>query len=145
MKPPWAYREARHRAPIHVQLLMKNPGAQPRENESVPIVARIVRIFRDDTRRLWMGKRVRFFVPVAGSNPTRQAPLDGTIYHHWSNLTASRWFEAFLCVESDGALELVESQIAAIRWPTVRPVCNPDDEAFLFAGNAIRCTDRSEA
>ena len=36
---------------------------------------------------------------------------------------------------SDDGFDLVLSQIVAIRHPTRRPVCGPEEKGFLCAGN----------
>ncbi len=137
MKPPWAYRDARVNAPIHAQIWLASKDTQPKFNGSVRFVGRIVRIFRDDTHGLWTGKRVEFFVPVTGSEGSGEIELNGTIYHHWTWLARTRWFEVFLDQTFDG-LVLSECQIAPIRGPTLRPVCDPKAEGFVCEGNLRR-------
>jgi hypothetical protein len=126
MKPPWAYREARRRAPIHAQMYVSRPAS----NAPGKIAGRIVRIFRDKTGTLYPGKHVQFFIPVMDDEPGPISP-GGTIYHDWDRFASARWVEMFLEPNGPG-YHLVDSQIAPIRRPTFRPICGPEVEGFCF-------------
>lgn len=132
MKPPWAYEEARRDAPIHAQLMLS--GSRRRSQRPGQITGRVVRIFRDDTSALRFGKRISFSVPIVDRDQSGPVMLDGTIYHDWERISSAKWLEVFLHASEDG-FELVESQVAPIRWPTFRPVCGPDTKGFCCEGN----------
>jgi hypothetical protein len=134
MMAPQVYEEARANAPIHVQLWQFRGQARTPDEGSVLAVGWVVRVFRDDDRALFLGKRIRFRVPVIHPSGPNGPELSGTIHHDWDRLGRAHWLEAFMETE-DGKLELVRSQIAAIRHPTLRPVCGPDQQGFLCVGN----------
>jgi hypothetical protein len=129
MMAPWVYESARAEAPMHIQLRCSSIQSR---GSSMRIEGRVVRIFRDTAHQLYWGKRISFSISVSGGE---SGCMPGnTIYHSRDNFAAARWLEAFL--ESDeGKLELVYSQVAPIRGPTLRPVCGPDQEGFLCRGD----------
>lgn len=134
MMSPEVYEEARANAPMHVQLLRIDGTHRSGHTSSARISGRIVRIFRDQDRALHLGQRLSFDVPVI--DRSRSGPLtpSGTIYHDGERLGRARWLEAFL--ESwHGEIQLVHSQVLAIRHPTLRPVCGPEVKGFLCPGN----------
>ncbi len=134
MMAPEIYQQARADAPIHVQLWQFRGNERGRGEGSVLATAWVVRIFRDRDRALYLGKRVTFRVPVIHRSGPNGPELSGTIYHDWDRMGRAHWLEAFM--ESvDGDLELVRSQVAAIRRPTLRPVCGPDETGYLCTGN----------
>ncbi|MGP6156200.1 MAG: hypothetical protein ACLPYS_01460 [Vulcanimicrobiaceae bacterium] len=132
MLPPAAYEEARRTAPIHVQVRVSRLLGSP-DASGCTVEGRLVRIFRDDSRLMRVGRGVRFNVPTHGK---RDGPplLDGTIYHSWERLTSSKFFEVFLC-PSNGGVELVRSQLAPVRRPTRQAVCGPETQGFCCPGN----------
>jgi hypothetical protein len=134
MMPPYVYEEARATAPMHVQLWQFNGMDRWRGDASVLASGWVVRIFRDADRALHLGKRVTFRVPVISMHQSGDRTPSGDISHDWSRMGRAHWLEAFLQC-SDGEFELVLSQIVAIRHPTMRPVCGPDDKGFLASGN----------
>jgi hypothetical protein len=133
MKPPWAYEEARRNAPIHAQFMAIRWG---RSTPLRPgqITGRAVRIFRDDPHALHFGKRITFYVPIIIPREAGSVMPGGTIYHDWERINSAKWLEAFLYTSENG-FHLVESQIAPIRRPTLRPVCGPDTKGFCCEGN----------
>jgi hypothetical protein len=133
MMAPHVYEEARATAPIHVQLWQARARSKP-DGGSVLLVARVVRVFRDRDHAVHLGKRVAFHVPIIHRSGPDGPSLGGTIYHDWDRLALAHWLEAFM-ESADGKVELVLSQIAAIRHPTRRPVCGPDQKGFLCEGN----------
>ncbi len=135
MMAPHVYEEARATAPIHVQLWQWRGAPAPPAGRSVLMVARVVRIFRDRSRALRIGQRVAFRVPIIQPSGPGGPELSGTIRHNWDRLGRAHWLEAFMQSEN-GEIELVHSQIVAIRRPTLRPVCGADTKGFLCAGNA---------
>ena len=134
MMAPFVYEEARADAPIHVQLWQPAGLKQPRRGTSVRTTTRVVRIFRDRDRALYLGKRISFHVPVVTPIGSDGPELSGTIYHDWDRMGRAHWLEAFM-ESSDDGFDLVLSQIVAIRHPTRRPVCGPEEKGFLCAGN----------
>jgi hypothetical protein len=134
MMAPHVYEQARANAPIHVQLWQRSGlSARPR-GSSVQVIARVVRIFRDRDHAVHVGQQIRFHVPIIAPVGPGGPTLGGTIHHDWDRLSRQPWLEAFM-ESSGGQLELVFSQIAAIRHPTWHPVCGPDEKGFLCAGN----------
>ena len=131
---PFVYEQARARAPIHVQLWQAAGLKHPPRGASVRATARVVRIFRDRDRALHLGKRISFRVSVTQPRASGGPDLSGEIYHDWDRLGRAHWLEAFMESSEDG-FELVRSQIVAIRHPTRRPVCGPEEKGFLCAGN----------
>jgi hypothetical protein len=133
MMAPWVYQEVRAEAAIHIQLFREAGGPPVGAETSVRILGRIARIFRDDTAALRPGQKIAFTVPVI--NPFAKAGCSpgSTIYHNWERLSRTRWLEGFF--EWDGELHLVHSQLAPILEPTEEPVCRPEEEGFLCAGN----------
>jgi hypothetical protein len=131
MMSPDAYRSFRMDAPIHVQL--RRASITPPGGGNLLIDGRVWRIFRDGSHRLFPGRRIRFSVPMSDPGDGPPAP-GGTIYHSWSHLGRARWVEAFL-EYYDGEFHLVHSQIAGIRGPTWKPVCDPAAEGFCCVGN----------
>jgi len=79
------------------------------------------------------GQRVSFQVPVISGGRTDAPALSGTIFYDWERMGRARWLEAFLECR-DGELRLVRSQIAAIRRPTLRPVCGGDVKGVICQG-----------
>ena len=140
MKPPWAYEEARRNAPIHAQLMIFGFKRRSEWQRPGQINGRAVRIFRDDTGALYFGKRISFFVPIIVRNASDPVAPGGTIYHNWERINSARWLEVFLYA-SENMFHLVESQIAPIRRPTVRPVCGPDIKGLCCEGNVDRRRD----
>ncbi len=134
MMSPQVYEEARADAPIHLQLWQFHGAGRRPDGGSVLAAAWVVRIFRDRDRVLHLGQRITFRVPVIHAYGPGGPELSGRIYHDWDRLGRARWLEAFM-ESADGQFELVLSQIAAIRRPTMRPVCGPDEKGFLCAGN----------
>lgn len=133
MMAPEVYEEARRTASMHVQLWRAGPTRRERHAGSVRVDGRIVRIFRDRDRILHWGQRVTFVVPVIDRERTAAPTLSGTIYHDWDWMGRARWLEAFL--ESwQGEMQLVHSQILALRHPTLRPVCGPEATGTLCSG-----------
>ncbi|HVA56441.1 MAG: hypothetical protein WBQ26_13810 [Gemmatimonadaceae bacterium] len=132
MMGPYAYEEARAQAPIHVQIRRFGAAPQQRSAEAVRVHGRIVRIFRDQEHVLHWWQRVSFAIPVI--HRSRSPRPSGTIYHDWERMGRAHWLEVFL--ESwNGELQLVHSQVLAIRHPTWRPVCGPDAKGFICEGN----------
>ncbi len=131
---PQVYEQARANAPIHVQLWQFRGTDQARDEGSVLATTRVVRIFRDRDHALYLGKRIKFRVPVIHRSGPGGPELGGTIYHDWDRMGRAHWLEAFM-QSVDGEIELVRSQIAAIRHPTRYPVCGPDQKGFLCTGN----------
>ncbi len=133
MMPPWVYQYARAEASVHVQLRCEAVGPLVGPERIMRIRGQIERIFRDRTGTLRCGQRIAFTVPV--SNPFAEADQtpSGTIYHNPDRLCRARWLEGFF--EWDGELHLIHSQITPILGPTGEPVCRPEDESFLCAGN----------
>jgi hypothetical protein len=134
MMAPWVYEQARADAPIHVQLWQFRGRSRAPDDSSVLAVARVVRIFRDVDHAVHLGKRIAFRVPVIHATGPEGPMPSGTIYHDWDRLGRAHWLEAFM-ESTDGQIQLVHSQIAAIRHPTLRPACGPDEKGFLCAGN----------
>jgi hypothetical protein len=134
MMAPHVYEQARANAPIHVQLWQFGGANRQRRGASVRADVRVVRIFRDRDHALRLGQRISFSVPVRSSSGSEGRVLSGTIYHDWDEMGRVHWLEAFM-ESSDGQIELVRSQIVAIRHPTLHPVCGPDEKGFLCAGN----------
>jgi hypothetical protein len=134
MMAPHVYEEARANAPIHVQLWRPRGGETLPRGASVRTTAWVIRIFRDRDHAVGLGRRISFDVPVMHPIGSNGPELSGTIYHDWNRLGRAHWLEAFM-ERSEGGLELVHSQIAAIRHPTLRPVCGPDARGFLCEGN----------
>lgn len=134
MMAPHVYEDARANAPIHVQLWQVGGAHARREGASVRTHARVVRIFRDREHVLHWGQRISFQVPVMSANRSDGPELSGTIYHDWSEMGRVHWLEAFM--ESfSGDIELVRSQVVAIRHPTLHPVVGRDAKGFLPPGN----------
>jgi hypothetical protein len=133
MMPPWVYQHARAEASVHIQLRCEAVGPLVGTASIVRIRGRIERIFRDHSATLCRGQRIAFTVPV--SNPFAEVDRtpSGAIYHNWDRLCRARCLEGFF--EWDGELHLVHSQIAPILEPTAEPVCRPEEEGFLCAGN----------
>jgi hypothetical protein len=138
MMGPQVYEKARADAPMHVQLWRS--GALPPNGDSVRVTGLIVRIFRDRAHVLHWGQRVSFTIPVIDQGRLDAPMPGGTIYHDWERMGRARWLEAFL-ESSGGKIHLVQSQVAAIRGPTRRPVCGPDVKGFICEGN-FRSTTR---
>jgi len=116
MMAPHVYEDARANAPIHVQLWQAGGAHARRDGASVRTHARVVRIFRDREHVLHWGQRISFHVPVMSSNRS-----DGP---------ALAFMDSF-----SGDIELVRSQVVAIRHPTLHPVVGPDAKGFLPPGN----------
>lgn len=142
MKPPWVYEEARRNAPIHAQFMVIRWGHSRRLRPG-QIAGRAVRIFRDNTKALHFGKLITFYVPTIVPRESGPVMLDGTIYHDWERINSAKWLEAFLYTFENG-FHLVESQIAPIRRPTLRPVCTPDIKGFCCEGNVGRRHENRE-
>jgi hypothetical protein len=134
MKPPYAYEDARRTAPIHAQVRVLSMKRQPHADGSARILALVVRVFRDDVGALWFAKPIRFSVPIIPSDAETEIMLGGTIRHDWHWIRRAKWLEVFLCC-SNGRIELVESQLAPIRRPTLHPVCGLDQKGFCCTGN----------
>jgi hypothetical protein len=60
--------------------------------------------------------------------------LSGELFHDAELMRRARWLEAFLALWK-GEIELVRSQVIAIRHPTLRPVCGPDAKGYLPSGD----------
>jgi hypothetical protein len=134
MMGPYVYEEARASAPMHVQILRTGSARRERGSASVRLRGRIVRVFRDRERALHWLQHVEFTVPVIDRERTSSPELSGTIFHDWEWMGRARWFEVFL--ESwQGELQLVRSQVCAIRGPTRLPVCGPEAKGFICPGN----------
>jgi hypothetical protein len=134
MMAPQVYEEARANAPIHVQLWQFRGPNRSYDAGSVLAIGRVMRVFRDRDHAVYLGKRIAFHVPVIRPSGPGGPVLGGEIYHDWDRLGRAHWLEAFM-QSYDGKIELVRSQIVAIRHPTRRPVCGPDEKGFLCAGN----------
>ncbi|MCL2453245.1 MAG: hypothetical protein FWD08_06320, partial [Alphaproteobacteria bacterium] len=131
------YEQARADAPFHVQLWRGRIEPQPANATSIIVTGRIVRLFRNKGRALHWGQKVSFTIPIVNPEGSDTPVLDGTIRHAWESIGPARCLEAFL--ESwNGEINLVRSQVAAIRRPTWRPVCKPGAKGFLFEGNVRR-------
>jgi hypothetical protein len=134
MMGPYVYEEARAEAPIHVQIWCARRARRDVGEASVRVHGWIVRVFRDRERQVRWGRRVSFTVPVINRERTGSPELSGTIFHDWERMGRARWLEAFLeCWEGD--MQLVRSQVLAIRHPTRHPVCGPDVKGFICPGN----------
>ncbi|MFN8574075.1 MAG: hypothetical protein U0132_18605 [Gemmatimonadaceae bacterium] len=134
MMAPQVYEDARANAPIHIQIWKWRGTDRTPRGGSALLIARVVRIFRDRDHALRLGRRVSVRVPIIHDTGSSGPMLSGTINHDWDRLSQANWFEAFM--ESDGDhFELTLSQIAAIRGPTLRPICGPDQKGFLCEGN----------
>lgn len=134
MMAPEVYEKLRATAPIHVQVWRPRLERSPRNTDAICIDGRVVRIFRDRERELRWGQKISFTVPVI--NPIEGSiPMPGgAIRHPWERIAPARYVEAFL--ESwEGKIQLVHSQIAPIRHPTLHPVCGPTVKGFVCPGN----------
>jgi hypothetical protein len=132
MMSPHVYEEARASAPLHIQLWRTNLSAGQSDSGSLAVTGRIVRIFRNDGNLLRWGRRVSFIIPVIDKT---QPPMPGgTIYHALERIGPAHFLEAFLN-SYEGHICLVRSQVAAIRHPTLSPVCSADQKGFLCVGN----------
>jgi hypothetical protein len=134
MMSPQVYEEARASAPIHVQLWQSRGRERSPGDRSVLAVGRVVRIFRDRDHAVRLGQRIAFRVPIIRPSGPDGAELSGTIRHDWHRLGRAHWLEAFM-QSNNGEIELVHSQVVAIRRPTRQPVCRADEKGFLCAGN----------
>lgn len=134
MMAPFVYERARADAPIHVQIRRFGSADRERHDNSVLVHGRIARIFRDRDHVLRWWQRVSFTIPVIDRERTGSPELSGTIYHDWERMSRARWLEAFL-QSWKGELQLVRSQVLAIRHPTRQPVCGPDAKGFICEGN----------
>jgi hypothetical protein len=132
MMSPDVYRQFRMDAPIHVQL--RRFAVTPPGGGYLHITGRVWRIFRDDPHALYWGKAIRFGVSMSDPEAREPPAPSGTIYHSWNHLGRARWVEAFLSFWN-GEIRLVHSQIAGIRGPTWRPLCDPAAEGFCCRGN----------
>lgn len=131
---PEVYQQARANAPMHVQLLRGGVrGQRDQRGGSVRVHGWVVRIFRDRDRALHFLQPISFSISIIPSRREEPPMPSGQIRHDWGYLGRARFLEAFL-EESEGGLHLVLSQVLALRYPTVRPVCLPGAEAFLCEG-----------
>jgi hypothetical protein len=135
MMAPEVYERARADAPIHVQVWRPRVETSPPRANHVRIDGRVVRLFRNHGGVLHWGQRVSFSVSVRSPNAPPEAPmLGGEIRHAWERIGPARYLEAFL-QSWDGKIELVHSQVAPIRHPTLRPVCDHTVHGFVCPGN----------
>jgi hypothetical protein len=132
MMSPEVYRQFRIQAPIHVQL--RRDRVDPPGGDDLRIRGRVWRIFRDDGHDLYWGQKIQFGVAMIDPGPRGPIAPGGTLYHSWDALGRARWVEAFLSYWN-GAFDLNHSQIAGIKGPTLRPVCDPAAEGFVCRGN----------
>jgi hypothetical protein len=132
MMAPFVYEEARANAPLHAQLVRYDPTAPQADTSSIHATGRVLRIFRNQGRPLYLGRKISFFIPTSGGEGAPM--LDGTIRLKPAYLYQSRFWEGFFEFW-DGEFHLVRSQIAPIRRPTWRSVCSPDAKRFLVEGN----------
>lgn len=142
---PEYFQEARAEAPIHVQVKLERLP----DNADSTAGGKIVRVFRDDTRRLRSGERIYFRIAWNDSSRasgTRNEPpiLGGQRFAldiAW--LRAARFLEAYLTPawrdgreDPAGGFEVVRDQVTALRYATAEPA-NPADRA----GYGIFVTD----
>jgi len=136
--------KARTDAPIHLQLkLTKRPEAYPDH----VVAGKIVRIFRDETRRLRRGSRLSFtihwFDERAPRDPNPGPPiLEGQRFALLSSwLEAARYLEVYLApVESEpGGYDVVWDQATAMRRATSQPVNPAEAEGYgVFVTDEVR-------
>lgn len=134
MMAPEVYEQARANAPMHVQIWRPCIEPSPQNTPFIRINGRVVRIFQNRGGVLHWGQKISFTVSVISS---RAAPIpmpSGDIHHRWERIGPVRFLEAFLEAWG-GEIQLVHSQVAPIRYPTLRPVCDPNDKGFLCQGN----------
>ncbi|MBS0221243.1 MAG: hypothetical protein JSR91_10925 [Proteobacteria bacterium] len=134
MMAPFVYEEARTEAPMHVQIWRPWLHSPHNETRIGRIDGRVVRIFRDRGRQLRWGQSVSFPVSIIDRKAQSPPTMSGEIYHDWERIGPARFLEAFL-EAWNGKIELVYSQIAPIRYPTLHPVCGPDQKGFVCLGN----------
>jgi hypothetical protein len=135
MMAPEVYEQARADAPIHVQIWRPRIQSSPPRIDVVRVEGRIVRIFRNQGGVVRWGQKVTFTVPVISPNGPPRTPMPGAdIRHKWERIGPSRCLEAFL-EAWDGEIQLVRSQVAPIRRPSLRPICGPTVKGFVCPGN----------
>jgi hypothetical protein len=135
---PYYWQKARADAPIHVQIrLEKRP-----DKVDALVGGRVVRIFRDDLRRLRRGQRIFFRVSCyeggrGGSDERRDVAVPGrqsfALDVAW--LKAARFIEAYLAPawrdgreDENGGLVLVWDQATALLRATRQPVNSAGSE-----------------
>jgi hypothetical protein len=139
---PYYWREAREKAPVHVQIrLTKRPdGLRDDSNVAGPVV----RIFRDDTGRLKRGDVISFTVNWRDGRRPRDTgePIVLGRQRFWFELAwlhAARYVEAYLQPDGNG-FELVWDQATLLLRETDDPA-NPvegEDYGIQVSDEVIR-------
>lgn len=130
---PEYWQRARQEAPIHLQIRLETRPdlRQLRRLAGGPIV----RIFRDETGQLKLGRRISFFVPLddgtdGGAHPD---PMPGSSGQDFgvdvAAMKAARFLEVYLAPHDDG-FEVVRDQVTVLRRSTRQPVNPPDSEGY---------------
>jgi hypothetical protein len=129
---PANWQWARQHASIHLQIRLDiRPDASHRERLAE---GPIVRIFRDDTGQLRVGRRIAFFVAL-DRDPDRdwhEEPKPGSGQHFpvsRSAMQAARFLEVYL-ESQDERFGVCRDQVTVLRRSTREPVNPPDSEAY---------------
>lgn len=118
MMPPYAYRDARLNAPIHIQgRIVSYDGL---------LTVRVSRVLKGFSRLMWPGRTIKLRVSIQQPGPLL---LGGTIYTPESTVRGARFVEAFL----DGdPPEVVWDQIKFFTAAPPRFTGDPSEESFIW-------------
>jgi hypothetical protein len=118
MMAPAVYREARQTAPYHVQVAISRVAPPAQTPGSCVVEGKVVRIFRDEPKRLADGAVVRF--GVACNRPTDPPRASGILWTDLETLAGARYIEAYL-VDDKGGFGVTLWQSRIIDAPSRAP------------------------
>ena len=119
MAPPELYRDARLDATSHVQVEVMKVKTTSQPWGECEVSGRVVRIFKDLSKDLELGKTLHFRVPCISRSA--RPPLGGALWKQKAALESAKFMELYL---ENG--EVPMSQCAVIPLPTDEPTCPPE-------------------
>lgn len=100
LMPPEVYRQAREKAPYHVQIALTKVDAPRTGPGTCPVEGQVLKIFKNETGKLADDMIVDF--TVACRRAGDQVPIGGTIWLDTGALEKADYMEVYLTDSADG-------------------------------------------